>query len=393
MRCGGVAVCKDRDLIEYIMRQNRRLVSPVGTGGDEKFKGQFDTTLMTTEEEIAYWLYYQAKVRRHDFVQSTIPYAEMCKTLGLKTYFEPNGAESVYPNQIKDIGDLQGLKNAKSVKALMESPHIRGIKIYKNLSNTPVGGGSFGPLTLVSCVMGLDNFLRKCGKDPEWVDALAGFFAELMIEIALACQDGGADFLFMGDPVAVMLSPKQFRRFSGQYLEKIFKTISIPGFLHVPGSSNHLISEFVRTGAQCLSLDSYVDMKEMAYTLPSNVVVLGNINTVSLLQEDIKTIEKKVFELNHSIMNFPNFIISSGGGVIDGTADEKLDVLFDVTNKMPVWSPKEYDQIYDLWQLMAENKLDQVDHYIRTRKISNKIIEASRDEASNYLAYQKKSSR
>lgn len=388
-----MAVANDRDLIEYIMGQNRRLVSPVGTGGDEKFKAQYDTSLMTEEEEIAYWLYYQAEVCRHDFVQSTIPYAEMCKTLGLKTYFEPNGAESVYPNQIKDITDLEKLKNSNAIQKLIRSPYIAAIKKYKTLSHTPVGGGSFGPLTLVSCVMGLENFLRKCGKEPEWVDALANFFSELMMAIALECQACGADFLFMGDPVAVMLSPKKFRRLSGQYLEAIFKAVTIPGFLHVPGNSNHLIQEFVRTGAQCLSLDSYVDMKAMAYTVPSNVAILGNINTVTLLQEDIKTIEEKVLELNYSIKNFPNFIISSGGGVIDGTADEKLDVLFDVTKTVELWSAREYEQIHDLWQLMAEDKSDQVRHYIHSRKVSHKIIEASRDEASHYLAYQKKSSR
>ena len=38
------------------------------------------------------------------------------------------------------------------------------------------------------------------------------------------------------------------------------------------------------------------------------------------------------------IKNFPNFIVSSGGGIIDGTPEENLRAMFDVTRRFPVYT-------------------------------------------------------
>ena len=190
----------NKKLIEYIMSHNRRLISPVGSGSNEKFNDQVNSSNMKPEEKIARWMYFQTKEYGHDFVQSTIPYAEMCRNLGLKTYFSSNEMEYVYPGQIKDKSDLKKIQDAKLIKNLMLSPHILAIKEFKKLSGTPVGGGCFGPLTLLSCVMGLENFLKKCIKDPVWVEDVSIFFAELMMEIAFTCESYGADFFFGGRP-------------------------------------------------------------------------------------------------------------------------------------------------------------------------------------------------
>ncbi|BBO88475.1 uroporphyrinogen decarboxylase family protein [Desulfosarcina ovata] len=375
-------------LIDYVLSHNRRLVSPVGGGSAKRFNDQIDTSNMTPEDKIAQWLYFQTKEYGHDFVISSIPYIDICNYFGLKTYIDSHKTEHVCLGQINSTNDLKKISKSKSFKAFMTNPYIKSIKKFKKLSTTAIGLGGFGPATLTSYVLGVKNFLIKCIKDPVFIQEVSNFFTELIIEIACEGERNGADFLWVGEPVVVMISRKHFNIFSGQYVKKIFYKTYLPGFLHVPGETNHLLDEFVQTGAQCLSLDHHVDMKKVAYTVPPNIVTLGNIDTISIAMNDVKKIKKQVIELNEKIKNFPNFIVSSGGGIIDDTPEESLRVLFDVTSRFPAYNKEQYHQISDLWRIIAANDWDLFNNYISENNVTNKIINVCSDEACEYLNFQ-----
>ncbi len=343
---------------------------------------------MTPEEKISQWLYFQTKEYGHDFVISSIPYIDICNYFGLKTYFDSCQTEHVCLGQINSLNDLSKIKKSKSFESFMTNPYIKAVKKFKKLSTTAIGLGGFGPATLTSYVLGVENFLKKCIKDPVFIQEISNFFAEFIVEIACEGEINGADFLWVGEPIVVMVSRRHFKTYSGQYVKKIFDSTSLPGFLHVPGETNHLIDEFVQTGAQCLSLDHHVDMRNIAYTVPPNVVTLGNIDTLSIAMDDVEEIKNQVIELNEKIKNFPNFIVSSGGGIIDGTAEESLSVLFDVTSRFPTYNKREYNQINDLWRIIAANDWELFNNYISENNVSNKIINSCRDEACEYLNFQ-----
>lgn len=379
---------KRQKLIDYVASQNRRLVSPVGGGDEEKFNIQVDISNLTTAEKIAQWMYFQTKEYGHDFVFSSIPYTDICKYFGLNTYIASDKTEQVCPNQINTRSDLDEFMKLESFDAFMTNPYVQAIAEFKKLSITPVGIGGFGPATLVSYIIGVEVFLRKCIEDPLFIKDFSDFFSEFMIRIACWGENDGADYLWIGEPVTVMISPNHFRQFSGKYVKKIFDSVSIPGFVHIPGNTNHLIDEMVRTGAQCLSVDYHVDMKKNAYTVPLDVVTLGNIYSTSMVMDDVTEVERQVDELNRKIKNFPNFIISSGGGVINGTPDENLRALFKITSKFTVWTEKEYRQINDLWKLIAATDWKKVKDYLSENYLSDTIISAGTDEAFDYLNFQ-----
>ena len=318
-------------LIDYVLSRNRRLVAPVGGGSRRRFDETLDTSGMPPEEKIAHWLYFQTTEYGHDFVFSSIPYIDICKFLGLKTYTDRHKTEQVCQGQIHSRLDLIKIKNARPFDAFGENPYIKAVKEFKKLSRTPIGTGGFGPATLASYVLGMENFLINCIEDPLFVQDVSNFFAEFIMAIAREGEKNGADYLWVGEPVVVMVSPKHFRNFSGQYVKRILDSTYLPGFLHVPGDATHLIEEFVRTNAQCLSLDHHVDMIKIACTVPPDVALLGNIDAISIATSDPETLKNQVLELNENIKNFPNFIVSSGGGVIEDTPEENLKVLFDVT--------------------------------------------------------------
>ena len=53
-----------------------------------------------------------------------------------------------------------------------------------------------------------------------------------------------------------------------------------------------------------MSLDHHVDMKTVAYTIPPDIVTLGNIDTISMALDDVEKIEKQVIELNKRLKIF-----------------------------------------------------------------------------------------
>lgn len=377
-------------LFDYVANHDRRLVSPVGGGSVDKFLNTLEDKDIEEEIRIARWLNFQNIEYGHDFLYSGVSYAEFCSYLNLETYIEKSGLENVVEGQVKNIYDLKKMRKINYSKRLKESPSIKAIRQFKKISNKFVGGGCFGPITITSIVLGMDNFLRCCTKDPKLVEACTKFFSEILMEMAYEYENAGSDYFQLGEPTAVMLSPKHFREYSGKYMKQIFSRIFIPGFIHIPGDSSHLIKEFLYTGAQCLSIDSHVDTKKLLYTVPRDVIILGNINTVSLLMESKESIEEKVHKLNIDIKNFQNYVVSSGGGIIEGTSDENLRVLFDKTQEFEVWSKDEYSLIQKIWDLIKVGQVEELEKLIEVNKLSKGLLVCSLDEIESYLKFKTK---
>ena len=123
-----------------------------------------------------------------------------------------------------------------------------------------------------------------------------------------------------------------------------------------------------------MSFDHHVDMENSRLHNSSRYCNAWKHRYNSMALDDVEKIEKQVIELNEKIKNFPNFIVSSGGGIIDDTPEENLSVLFDVTSRFPAYNKEQYNQINDLWRIIAANDWDLFNNYISEKNVSNKII-------------------
>jgi len=379
-----------KKLIDYILQHDSRLVSPVGGGSVDKFSSRINTSLMKPEEELAYWMAFQSEEYGHEFLCSTMLDVHICKCLGLKTYVMPDGSEHVIEGQVSDTADLEKVNKISPLDHPLAKKYISCIKEFKKIAKKPVGGACFGPFTTAGGMMGTERLCINCIENPEFLERAIYITSNFIIKMALACEKAGADFFWIAEPTGVLISPQDFHEFSGKYIKEVFDNISIPGFLHIPGDTTHLIDEFIKTGAQCLSLDSYVDMRDMAHRIPPDVVILGNINSVSMLNNPVEKIAKDVEKLNSEIKNFPNFIISSGGGLSRETPEDNIKVLFEVTNSLPAWNRDQYIQINYLWHIIAEKPFDEMYRTLSLDRFSPKVIWACLEEACVYLKRQYK---
>lgn len=195
------------------------------------------------------------------------------------------------------------------------------------------GGGCFGPLTVVSGILGAERMLRMIVKKPEFVERFVAYVTEYMVELAEQEAKVGQDFFWIAEPLASLLSPEGFWRFSGQYLKKIYEAGNAPGFLHVCGKTTQHTPYMVKTGAEVLSIDYCTDIGECIRMVDENVVIMGNVNPSTLRFGTKEDVEKEVREIMEACKGHPNFVMSTGCSIMGGTPDENMQVMFELCEK------------------------------------------------------------
>lgn len=192
------------------------------------------------------------------------------------------------------------------------------------------GGGCFGPLTVVSGIIGAERLLRMVVKNPQFVLRLLDYVTDYMVELAKRETEADQDFFWIAEPLASLLSPKRFWRFSGQYLKRIIDAADVPVFLHVCGKTTQHTPYFVQTGAEVLSIDYSTDIEACIRMVDENVVIMGNVSPANLRFGTKEEVEEEVRAILSVCEGFPNFVLSTGCSIMEGTPEENMQVLFDL---------------------------------------------------------------
>lgn len=204
------------------------------------------------------------------------------------------------------------------------------IQMKKDNPDKLCGGGCFGPLTVVSGILGAERMLKLLVKNPDLVERFVSYVTDYMVELARKEAEAGQDFFWIAEPLASLLAPKRFWRFSGQFLKKIYDAADAPGFLHVCGKTTQHTPLLVQTGAEVLSIDYCTDIGECIRMVDENVVIMGNVNPSNLRLGTKEEVEEEVKEILAACEGFPNFVMSTGCSIMGGTPDENMQVLFDL---------------------------------------------------------------
>ncbi len=193
------------------------------------------------------------------------------------------------------------------------------------------GGGCFGPLTVVSGILGVERMLKMLVKAPKVVEDFVAYVTEYMMELARReTEEADQDFFWIAEPLASLLAPKRFWEFSGQYLKKIYEASGAPGFLHVCGKTIRHTPYMVKTGAEVLSIDYCTDIGECIRMVDENVVIMGNVNPSNLRLGTKKDVEEEVRTILKACEGFPNFVLSTGCSIMGGTPEENMQVMFEL---------------------------------------------------------------
>lgn len=155
------------------------------------------------------------------------------------------------------------------------------IRILKREVGEEIAIGSYvlGPFTLAGQLMDLDFLLKYSFKNPQLINQLLDKLADVVIAVARAYQEAGADYITvreMGAPTDV-LSPRSFRTVILPHLQKVFHSLEGPKVLHICGNTNPIVGLMAQSGADAISVEQKNDLLKTRSEVGPDVLVFGNV--------------------------------------------------------------------------------------------------------------------
>jgi len=249
------------------------------------------------------------------------------ETLGLRIDFPENNHPSVINHPIKNKRDLDALKgNWNGITGRMRIFSEVIEKITKKYSIIK-GGYIIGPFSMAGELMGAHNSALNVILNPELVSECVDFSLKVITEYAHSLFNAGADTLAVLEPLAVLLSPEQYKEFSLKPFQRLVSNLNNRSLiLHICGNTNHLIKLMCDSGAIGLSLDSGVNFKDLKKTVPKEIALIGNLDPVNILlrstPEEVTKATKNLIEIMNGT---ENFILSSGCDIPIDTPFENIE--------------------------------------------------------------------
>lgn len=207
-------------------------------------------------------------------------------------------------------------------------------KATELITDRPVFAGIIGPYSLAGRLMDVNNIMMECYDEPEVVTLVLEKVTKFLIEYAKAFKAAGAKGIVMAEPLAGVLSPALCEEFSEPYVKKIVDAVQTEDFVvvyHNCGNSVlSIIDSILRTGAAALHFGNAVEMTELLEKIPSDILVMGNVDPVSQFRhgtpESITAETKRIIE---ECSKYPNFLISSGCDIPPQCPWVNIDAFFE----------------------------------------------------------------
>ena len=279
----------------------------------------------------------------------------------LFTWPEAMGAKIVQPEDdtadliepaIHDVKDIGKLRPADPYKDGRLPVHLEAMKWLKEYSDGIMGGvgaGVTGPFTLAFSLIGFDEMLRMCRKDPESVHKLC----EVSLETCIAYADAAVEIgcgPAISEPMSscTVVSPKVFREFSLPYMKRLIEHLhekNVMPVVHICGQTNKIWEDIANLGIGGWSIDNVASIEECKSLVGDKCKIMGNVDPGAVvyagtpLDVRIGTLES----LKAGWDNPKGFMVMSGCSLPVETPFENIDAMMDTMRE--VGYPADPDKI------------------------------------------------
>jgi MtaA/CmuA family methyltransferase len=228
----------------------------------------------------------------------------------------PEDIEKIsFPNPTKDGRLPVVLEAARSI-----SEKTRG--------ETPLVGTFEGAFTQTCRIIEVEHILRMIYRKPQVLETLLDRMNDFLMTFAQAFVDNGVNVLFIPEPTAssTMISPPMFRRYVLPRLQSFTARMKVPTVLHICGDTKPILDAMEESGAEVLSLDQCMDLRESRGVVRDKVLA-GNVDPVqSLLLGDAGQVERDALHCLRT-MGTEHFILMPGCGIPPNTPEENLKAM------------------------------------------------------------------
>lgn len=196
-----------------------------------------------------------------------------------------------------------------------------------------MGAYCVGPFTLAAELCGAEELAVRTITDVGFVEDMMSFVTLVCQTYARALAAAGARVVVVLEPTAVILSPASFGKYCLGPLRAVAAAARDRGacpVLHICGDTSALLPPMVAAGFDGLSLDAPVDLADALALAPDDMVVLGNIDPVSVMLEGgIDDVSAAVTSLLERFGARPNFTLATGCDLPMETPLENIDAFMD----------------------------------------------------------------
>lgn len=238
------------------------------------------------------------------------------EAFGANIRFSEDEVPTVVGSIIKSEEDAINLKVPK-VGAKRTRIYLDAMKKAKQeIKDCPVFAGCIGPFSLAGRLLGVSEAMVCCYDEPEMVHLVLKKATEFLINYLQAYKDLGIDGVFMAEPLAGILSPNLCDEFSSNYVKEIVSALDDDSFLvayHNCGNNTlKMVDTILSTGCRLYHFGNAISIEQMLKLMPKDVMVMGNIDPVSLKDASKEDVIAATNALLEAIGDVDNFVISSG---------------------------------------------------------------------------------
>jgi uroporphyrinogen decarboxylase len=204
------------------------------------------------------------------------------------------------------------------------------------ITDRPVFGVCIGPYSLAGRLLGMTEIMTEMMINPESIRLLVGKCASFLMSYILEFKRMGVQGILIAEPAAGLLSPDSCDEYSSALIRNIVAAAQDDYFmvvLHNCGNTGILNKSMLSTGARALHFGNRNNIVETLKQIPSDILVLGNIDPVNIMRYSTPgIIIKEIKQLLESARNYRNFILSSGCDIPPGTPKANIGAFYEAVS-------------------------------------------------------------
>jgi uroporphyrinogen decarboxylase len=236
----------------------------------------------------------------YDGVRVGLDVAVEAEAMGCEAYHPEDAPVSIKRHIIAEPKDLDELKKPNPETDGRMPNFIKATEICAR----EIGSEGFitslvmGPLNLASQLMGVRELLIMFIDEPEFVERLLDFAAEVTVDYARALYRAGAHCIVMGEAFCSvsMIGPGYYRQFVAKRHRQVVEELKRIGVryttYHICGELEPILFDVADTGVDSMDVDTPVDMQKCRQMLGPRMAFIGNVSPSALLNESPEHIEE-----------------------------------------------------------------------------------------------------
>ena len=259
------------------------------------------------------------------------------EAFGAKVLYSPDEVPTMHGAMIEDEDQANALQ-VPEVGTGRTGECVKGIReACGMITDRPVLAGIIGPYSLAGRLLDMTEIMILCRLEPEMVETVLEKATLFLISYAKALKEAGANGIVMAEPAAGLLSPDLMEEFSNPYVERVRAAVEDESCLfvyHNCGTVLPLKKQLAAMNVRAYSFGNAIDLEDPLKSLPSDRLIIGNIDPVGVLRNGSpEKIKEETRGLLERCSHYKNFVLSSGCDIPPLTPMKNLEAFFEAAEE------------------------------------------------------------